>query len=104
MVEVLRRLTVSLLLAALPACEAGLPAKKLLVIGLDGVRVDVLAAAHTPHLDSLNAEGTISHSAQTRPPTVSGPGWSSMLTGVWMAGQSGFATSTEPKCRASRLN
>lgn len=57
--------------------------KKVLLIGLDGVRVDVLAAAHTPHIDALVDGGTFSDAAQTRPPTVSGPGWSSMVTGVW---------------------
>ena len=56
---------------------------KVLLIGLDGVRVDVLARADTPNLDALMANGLFSNSAQTRPPTVSGPGWSSMLTGVW---------------------
>ncbi len=77
---------VFLLLAALwiAAACGGQPAKKkVLLIGLDGVRVDVLAAAYTPHLDALIAEGTFSDHAQTRPPTVSGPGWSSMVTGVW---------------------
>ena len=59
------------------------PARKVLVIGLDGVRVDVLAQADTPHLDRLAAAGTFSAEAQTRMPTVSGPGWSSMVTGVW---------------------
>ena len=57
--------------------------KKVLLIGLDGVRVDILAQAHTPNIDALIANGTFSGEAQTRPPTVSGPGWSSMLTGVW---------------------
>lgn len=56
---------------------------RLLVIGIDGVRPDGLAAAHTPHLDSLMAQGTFSLHALTHPPTVSGPGWSAMLTGVW---------------------
>ncbi len=83
MIGAFKRLTGSLLVAAVPACEAGPPAKKLLLVGLDGVRVDVLAAAQTPHIDSLIELGTFSSTAYTRPPTVSGPGWSSMLTGVW---------------------
>jgi len=57
--------------------------RKVLLIGLDGVRVDVLAEAHTPYLDDLAEHGSYTDRAQTRPPTVSGPGWSSMLTGVW---------------------
>jgi len=58
---------------------------KLLIIGIDGVRPDVLAEVPTPHLDSLIAAGTYSDRAQTGLPTISGPGWSSMLIGVWPA-------------------
>lgn len=65
------------------SCGETLQVKKVLLIGLDGVRVDVLAEAHTPHLDGLIVQGSFTDRAQTRPPTVSGPGWSSMLTGVW---------------------
>ncbi len=57
---------------------------KVLLIGLDGIRVDILQAADTPNLDALARAGEISFTARTRPKTVSGPGWSSMLTGVWM--------------------
>ncbi len=56
--------------------------KKVLLIGLDGVRVDVLDAADTPHIDSLRREGVYSARARNVLPTVSGPNWSSMLTGV----------------------
>lgn len=57
---------------------------KLLLIGIDGIRVDILQAAATPNLDALAAAGALSITARVRPKTVSGPGWSSMLTGVWM--------------------
>ena len=57
---------------------------KVLLIGIDGIRVDILEAAATPNLDALAAAGEMSLSARIRPRTVSGPGWSSMLTGVWM--------------------
>lgn len=74
-------------LLALLVCAAGCntPAKqkKVLLIGLDGVRVDILAQAHTPNIDALIADGTFSDRATTRHPTVSGPGWSSMLIGAW---------------------
>jgi len=56
---------------------------KVLVIGIDGVRPDVLAEVATPNLDALIREGTFSDRAQTGQPTVSGPGWSSLLIGVW---------------------
>jgi predicted AlkP superfamily pyrophosphatase or phosphodiesterase len=55
---------------------------RVLVIGIDGVRVDILAKAETPTLDSLAGAGFFSDEAKTRVRTVSGPGWSSMLTGV----------------------
>ena len=55
---------------------------KVLLVGLDGVRVDILAAAQTPVIDSLIAGGFFSGNAITRQRTVSGPGWSSMLIGA----------------------
>jgi arylsulfatase A-like enzyme len=61
--------------------SAGTP--KVLVIGIDGVRPDVLADVATPNLDALMAGGTYSGEARTGLPSVSGPGWSSFLNGVW---------------------
>jgi len=64
-------------------------ARKLLLIGIDGCRPDALRAARTPHLDALAeagklVEGTLILSPRyRRSNTVSGPGWSSILTGVW---------------------
>lgn len=80
----LRRTTFALV-AFTSGCASQELDRKVLLIGLDGVRVDVLAAASTPHLDALIAQGTFSDRARTGDPTVSGPGWSSMLTGVWPA-------------------
>lgn len=56
---------------------------KVLLIGVDGVRPDVLADVSTPHLDSLASAGLLIENARTTIPSVSGPSWSSMLTGVW---------------------
>jgi len=74
-----------LLLLVCLACGTLLKAqtKKLILIGIDGCRPDALVAANTPVLDTLMAHSTFSLYAQTIFPTVSGPGWSSMLTGVW---------------------
>jgi len=58
------------------------PRKKVLLIGLDGVRVDIMAAVETPVIDSLAAAGFFSDEAKTRVRTVSGPGWSSMTIGA----------------------
>ena len=65
------------------ACaEGAVQNKKVLIIGIDGVRPDVLAGVPTPNLDDLIARGAYSDRALTGLPTVSGPGWSSMLIGV----------------------
>lgn len=58
---------------------------KVLLIGIDGVRPDVLAEVDTPNMDGLIAKGAFTDAARTGLPSVSGPGWSSFLTGVWPA-------------------
>lgn len=77
-----------LLLAPAPGqAQAGGPAAgrtpKVLLIGIDGVRADVLREVPTPRIDALIADGAYTDSAQTGLPTISGPSWTSMLTGVW---------------------
>ena len=57
--------------------------RKVLIIGIDGCRVDALQQAITPTIDGLKATGVFTLEGTTHPPTWSGPGWSSMLTGVW---------------------
>ena len=56
---------------------------KVIVIGIDGVRPDVLAEVPTPNIDALATAGTFTARTRTTTPSVSGPSWSSMLTGVW---------------------
>ena len=56
---------------------------KVLLVGIDGLRPDALEAADTPALDSLVAQGCITLDATASAHTVSGPGWSSVLCGVW---------------------
>jgi predicted AlkP superfamily pyrophosphatase or phosphodiesterase len=81
-----------LLLAACGADGGASKTKHALVIGIDGVRVDALQQASTPHLDTLIADGTVTYDAfaggvlgtPTEQGTWSGPGWSSILTGVWI--------------------
>jgi len=65
-----------------------------LVIGIDGCRPDALIAASTPNLDDLIASGVVTYHAfagggaelsdDTQQATSSGPGWSSICTGVWV--------------------
>ncbi len=73
----------SALLAGFACGTAGEPAPKVLMIGIDGVRPDILSSAETPNLDRLAQSGVFTPSARTSFPSVSGPGWSSFLTGVW---------------------
>lgn len=67
----------------------GRPAKRVLFIGIDGTRTDALLGAETPHLKKLRESGAYSFATNilgTRDDmadTVSGPGWSNLLTGVW---------------------
>lgn len=56
---------------------------KVLLIGMDGCRADALKVANTPNLDKVIAEGYSCMDMRTVLPTWSGPGWASMLTGVW---------------------
>ncbi len=69
--------------------SAAEPAKKVVFIGIDGTRWDALEAAETPHIDALIAKGTLSVGTEILAPretpgdTVSGPGWSNLLCGVW---------------------
>ena len=62
---------------------------KVLYIGVDGVRPDALKKATTPNFDRLIREGVYFADTQIlgeryqKNDTISGPGWSSILTGVW---------------------
>jgi predicted AlkP superfamily pyrophosphatase or phosphodiesterase len=57
---------------------------KVLVLGLDGLRGDAIPETDSPRLASLLEGGAGSYSASTQitGPTVSGPGWASILMGV----------------------
>ncbi len=86
----------ALLSAVLPAPSqaadaeppAGPPVRKVLMIGIDGCRPDALAKANAPRLHALAEHGFQADCSILGPrdagsDTVSGPGWSSILTGVW---------------------
>jgi hypothetical protein len=59
------------------------PHKKLLILGVDGCRPDALLKCRAPNLRALAESGTYTWYALSRPPTKSGPCWSSIFTGVW---------------------
>ncbi|MCC6426424.1 MAG: alkaline phosphatase family protein [Phycisphaerales bacterium] len=73
------------LLPAMPQAPARPtePAPKVLLIGLDGLRPDALLLADAPNLHELIRNGCFTDQSHTGAPTVSGPGWSSVLCGVW---------------------
>ncbi|MFE7049728.1 alkaline phosphatase family protein [Streptomyces californicus] len=74
------------LAAAPPTLPNGTSKDKVLVVGMDGLRHDVIAAANAPHLKAMMANGTYGTSLLYADPmaaTSSGPGWSTISTGVW---------------------
>jgi hypothetical protein len=70
-------------LAALVRAPEAAP-RKALVIGIDGLRADGLAVAQTPNAELMmrRAAWTLDASTQLEAPTSSGPGWTSIVTGV----------------------
>lgn len=81
-----------------PGKDSDFKGTRVLFIGVDGCRADALAAAMerglAPQLKMLceSEEGLFTRKfyaggelgTLTHQPTISGPGWSSLLTGVWM--------------------
>lgn len=54
-----------------------------LIVGIDGVRYDVLCQEPTPHLDALAARGFLAPVwVNEAAPTISGPSWATILTGA----------------------
>lgn len=72
-----------LLLLCMPLIGFGQNSKKVLIIGIDGCRADALELANTPEIDNLISNGIYSPDALNDDITVSGPGWSAILCGVW---------------------
>lgn len=61
-------------------------AHRVLVVGIDGVRLDVLNRLPTPHLDALAADGFLTPvEVDADTPTMSGPCWATVVTGVTVA-------------------
>lgn len=59
------------------------PIRKVLFVGWDGVRTDALLAANTPCIDSLLLHSYYNWNTDRGDYTVSVPGWSTILHGVW---------------------
>ncbi|WP_338696909.1 alkaline phosphatase family protein [Streptomyces sp. Q6] len=72
--------------AAPGAASAAARTPKVLVIGLDGTLLSRVRDADAPRLKALMAAGLTAPSsiyADPMAPTMSGPGWSTLITGVW---------------------
>ncbi|CAL1519830.1 hypothetical protein MMC2321_03582 [Chitinophaga sp. MM2321] len=57
--------------------------RKVLYIGISGVRGDAMKVAQTPNMTGMLPHAVYSFDALTQPPTTTGAGWTSTLTGVW---------------------
>ena len=63
------------------ASDRGIKAKRVLMLALDGIRVDGFQKAYTPNLDALMAEGVLSLNTRVVMPSITLPNWTSILTG-----------------------
>lgn len=60
--------------------------RRVLVVGIDGVRLDLLPGLRTPHLDAVAAAGFLAPvEVDDATPTMSGPCWATIATGVSVA-------------------
>lgn len=57
--------------------------KKILIIGIDGFRVDAFESASTPNIDLLIDKGFYNDQNDVYNKTKSGPSWTTILTGVY---------------------
>ncbi|MBE5460168.1 alkaline phosphatase family protein [Mycobacteroides abscessus] len=57
--------------------------ERVLILGIDGVRLDKVLEADTPNIDRLMREGTTGPSNLRGHLSLSNPSWTTQLTGVW---------------------
>lgn len=67
--------------------------RKVLFIGISGLRGDAMEAAAAPAISGLYPHAIYSFEAQTQQPTTSGSGWANLLNGVW-SGKHGVKDNT----------
>ncbi|ASW75390.1 hypothetical protein IQ37_02380 [Chryseobacterium piperi] len=70
-------------IAVVVSCFFSAQTKKVLFIGIDGCRGDVMMSANTPNIHNLVSQSVYSMDGLCAATTWSGNGWSTMLTGVW---------------------
>lgn len=82
-------LAIILTLATYLSAQEPAKSRKVLYVGIDGCRFDAVEKADTPNLDALVKQGIYSDRClilgqrYRKNDTISGPGWSSIYTGVW---------------------
>jgi hypothetical protein len=70
-------------MAVVMSCFLGAQTKKVLFIGIDGCRADVMMSTPAPNIQNLISQSIYSIDGLCASTTWSGNGWSTMLTGVW---------------------
>ncbi len=88
-----------------PAANGNFHGRHVLLIGIDGVRPDALQVAKAPVIQGLAREGAASMKAvaggelgtPTQQPTISGPGWTTLLTGTYTNKHGITGNSTQPE-------
>lgn len=70
-------------MAIVASCFLSAQTKKVLFIGIDGCRADVMMSSNIPNIQNLINQSIYSLDGLSASPTWSGNGWSTMLTGVW---------------------
>lgn len=56
---------------------------KVLLIGIGGCSGDAIRVADAPNIHGMLAHAIYNFNVQTQPPMLNGPGWATLLTGVW---------------------
>lgn len=72
---------VTLLMGCKGTTTPDVKAKRIVIIGLDGISVDGYKTARTPNLDNLMNDGIISYTTRNVMPSVTLPNWTTHLTG-----------------------
>lgn len=79
------------------ACDAEPVTQHVLIVGVDGVRHDTLLEVATPHLDALTSRGFLAPvRVNDAGPTISGPSWSTIMTGVLATDHQVFGNQLSP--------
>lgn len=87
-----------------PGASNDFGGKRVLIVGVDGLRPDALQAAKAPVMMGFAKSGTTSMTAVaggdltgvTKQPTISGPGWVTLMTGTYANKHGVFGNGTNP--------